>query len=260
MSNSKLAKTTENSVCGSTVRKVHQVRTLLAQSRYASRFLALVLAGLLAVSLQTAYQAGWITAKAGVAQILLTAAWEQSKAIQRPVKPWPWMDTHPVARLTIVDRNEALIVLEGTSGEAMAFGPSHIQLPFDQVITSSTEKAPVAVSPGLVAIGGHRDTHLQFLQTMQIGDRVSLETRNGLVRHYSLESTRIVDTDKEDFFIAAGTPGLLLVTCYPFDSLSAGGPLRLVAFARELITDANPFRANKTLPERLARNQTMRWQ
>lgn len=201
------------------------------QSHRISRFLALLLTGLLVISLQSGYRAGWIVAKAGVAQVLLTLAWEQSKALQRPVKPWPWMDTHPVARLTINNRDETLIILDGTSGEAMAFGPSHIRLPFDHVLTRPSAHMS---APGLVAIGGHRDTHLRFMQFMQNGETFSLETANGLVRNYLLESAQIVDTEKQEFLIEPETPGLLLVTCYPFDSLSAGGPLRLVAFARDI--------------------------
>ena len=223
-----------------------------ARSHRASRFLALLLVGLLVISLQSGYRAGWIAAKAGIAQVLLMLAWEQSKALQRAVKPWPWMDTHPVARLTIDSLGETLIVLSGSSGEAMAFGPSHISLPFDHVLLKPpansstlsnpsspiTATLPTTATPGLVAIGGHRDTHLRFLQFMQTGDTFSLETADGLLRNYMLESAQIVDTEKQEFLIEPRTPGLLLVTCYPFDSLSAGGPLRLVAFARDVTANS----------------------
>lgn len=209
--------------------------TKLLQSRSlcTSRFLALLLTGLLLISVQTGLRAGWIAAKAGAAQILLVLAWEQTKRLQRPIKPWPWMDTYPVARLTIPNRDKTLIVLHGSSGEAMAFGPSQILLPSNPISADSTANREETKTASLVAIGGHRDTHLRFLQTMKTGDIVSLETADKQVRQYILESAQIIDTDKQDFYVDAKTPGLLLVTCYPFDALTAGGPMRFIAFARE---------------------------
>lgn len=183
---------------------------------------------LLIVAVHSGYKAGWIAAKAGIAQYLLAQAWQQSLSLQQPVKPWPWMDSYPVARLTVTRSGETHIVLEGASGEAMAFGPSRMHLP---VKPSSVNK----VAGEMVAISGHRDTHLRFLQHMQPGDTVSLQTVQGHVRKYVMESKRVIDTDTEDLLIEPSAGGLLLVTCFPFDTFSFGGPLRLVAYAR-LIT------------------------
>ena len=43
--------------------------------------------------------AGTIHAKAWFAQVLLTRAWADTLAGAAAVRPWPWADTHPVARL-----------------------------------------------------------------------------------------------------------------------------------------------------------------
>ena len=232
-------------------------KLLLARSHCASRFVALLLTGLLLISVQTGLRAGWIAAKAGAAQILLVLAWEKTKQLQRPTKPWPWMDTYPVAKLTIPNRDKTLIVLNGSSGEAMAFGPSQIRLPSNPISADSTANREETKTASLVAIGGHRDTHLRFLQTMKIGDIVSLETADKQVRQYILESAQIVDTDKQDFYVDAKTPGLLLVTCYPFDALTAGGPLRLIAFAREKAEGAATETSAAALKN--SRRENSRW-
>ncbi len=135
------------------------------------------------------------------------------------------MDSHPVARLTVARSGESHIVLEGASGEAMAFGPSRMLLPGK---LSNADKH----SEVLVAISGHRDTHLEFLKEMQPGDTVSLESFQGQLKHYELESMRVINTETENLLIEPSAAGLLLITCYPFDTFSVGGPLRLVAYAR----------------------------
>ncbi|MEE2980148.1 MAG: hypothetical protein VYA71_01235 [Pseudomonadota bacterium] len=41
----------------------------------------------------------------------------------------------------------------------------------------------------------------------------------------------VVDSRRVHIEINADTPRLVLSTCYPFDTLTAGGPLRYVVFA-----------------------------
>lgn len=71
-------------------------------------------------------QGGWIHAKALLAQHLLDRAFTQTIAAGTPAKPWPWADTWPVARIEATRLGESAIVLKGASGEALAFGPGHL--------------------------------------------------------------------------------------------------------------------------------------
>ena len=57
-------------------------------------FLALALAG----AIQAA-SAAWTPVKAVAAQVLLERAFEQSVIDGQPVRPWPWADMAPLARL-----------------------------------------------------------------------------------------------------------------------------------------------------------------
>ena len=97
-------------------------------------------------------QGAYIPAKAWLAQELMQRAWVRTGAGEERAGPWPWADTWPVARLTSKERGVDLIVLAGGSGRTLAFGPGHL----------SASAMPGEV--GNAIIGGHRDTHFQFLQ------------------------------------------------------------------------------------------------
>ena len=72
-------------------------------------------------------QAVWIHAKALLAQVLLERAFAQTLATGTDVKPWSWADTWPVARVSVPRLGRSAIVLAGASGQALAFGPAHVE-------------------------------------------------------------------------------------------------------------------------------------
>ena len=161
-----------------------------------------------------------IKAKAWVAPILIQQAWQQTLLSGgEAVKPWPWADTWPVARLRVPALGVERLVLAGDSGNALAFGPGH------------TAASAVLGSPGLAVIGGHRDTHFAFLRRIEPGFRIQLELPGGEQRHYRVRFARIVDSSAESLSGSGVLERLLLVTCYPFDALHAGGSLRYVVSA-----------------------------
>ncbi|MCQ4164627.1 class GN sortase [Tahibacter harae] len=173
--------------------------------------LLLLAAGLLCGS------AGYVQAKAWLAQLLLEQAWQRSAAGAVAAKPWPWADTRPVARLRVARLGVDQIVLAGDSGRSLAFGPAW----------NEASAAPGAA--GTSVISGHRDTHFEFLRHLSNGDVIEIESR-GRLRRYRISAQQVVDARTTR--IAAGegtaTSKLLLVTCYPFDGWIAGGPLRYV--------------------------------
>jgi sortase A len=188
-------------------------------NRYHAFALCLLLFGL-----QQLASAGYIHAKAQLAQVLIGRAWETSLAEGgAPTKPWPWADTWPVARLVAPRQSVNLYVLSGSSGNALAFGPGY-----------ETASAPLG-TPGSSVIGGHRDTHFAFLKDLKIGDefRVVLATgENSVYRVADADIVNINFTPLRDS--SQGDNELLLITCYPFDALVPGGPLRYVVRARPL--------------------------
>lgn len=164
-------------------------------------------------------QGAYIHAKAGLAQYLLRDAWSRSVAGAAPVKPWPWADMWPIARLQVPAHGVDLIVLEGAAGNSLAFGPGHML---------------GTVLPGEIGnsvIGGHRDTHFRFLKDLRAGDRIFARTRAGKDFRYRVSERRIVDAAHTAVAAGGSESRLVLVTCYPFDTVTTGGTRRFVVVA-----------------------------
>jgi sortase A len=174
---------------------------------------------LLLLGCQQGVTAARIQAKAWLAPLLIERAWHRSLATSEIVKPWPWADTWPVARLTVPERDIDLLVLAGDGGNALAFGPG---------------LAPYSATPGeigVAVVAGHRDTHFAFLEYLRMHDDLSVQSADGELRRYRVTGARVVDSRREQISTEDAAPSLLLVTCYPFDTLMAGGPLRYVVRA-----------------------------
>ena len=173
----------------------------------------------LAVGLLCLGRSGWIYTKAFIAQQLIGTAWRRVQAGDLDAKPWWWADTRPVAKLTFDRGSRALLVLEGSSGRNLAFGPVH---------------DPASVLPGQwgnSVIEGHRDTHFSVLRDLRLGDQVGIELPDGRHASFAVSHLQIIDSRHSRIVLDSETPRLTLVTCYPFDAIRAGGPLRYVVTA-----------------------------
>jgi sortase A len=163
-------------------------------------------------------EGGYIKAKALLAQQLLKSAWEETQAGNSRVRPWPWADTWPVARMEITRLGVDQIVLEGASGRSLAFGPGHI-----------AGTAPLG-SSGHSAVSGHRDTHFQFLQYLQPGDQIRITPATGESLMYAVIKGDVYD-EHDTWLLDQHDKGLTLITCYPFDAIIPGGPERFIVRA-----------------------------
>jgi len=167
-------------------------------------------------------QGVYIYAKAQLAQYLLASAWQESRRTHQPVKPWSWADTWPVAKLEVSAHNIDLIVLAGDTGRTLAFGPGYNL---------------ASVRPGDLGnsiISAHRDTHFKFLQHVKLNDEIVIETQQGTRKRFTVNNIHIVDTRNATIPINDDMAMLTLVTCFPFDAIEAGGPLRYVVEASEV--------------------------
>jgi sortase A len=181
------------------------------------RVLALVLALLAAWQLASA---AWLPAKAWLAQLLIQRAWASALATGRAPPPWPWADTEPVARLVVPALNVDQIVLAHATGRSLAFGPGHL------------DGSPAPGAPGLSIVSGHRDTSFAFLAELKPGAGIGLQRSDGRWRAYRVRRVDIVDARRVRLpRIGDGPPRLMLTTCYPFDAILPGGPLRYVVLA-----------------------------
>jgi sortase A len=126
-----------------------------------------------------------------------------------------------VAVLEIPRLGERSIVLEGASGQAMAFGPGHMT------------DTPKIGAPGTAVVAAHRDTQFRFLRDIVEGDRIRVETADGDHSSFRVTETQVVRADASgldpDDGGATGAR-IALVTCYPFDGLLRS-PWRYVVLA-----------------------------
>ena len=167
----------------------------------------------------------WIYTKAYLAQHFIASAWRQSLEQAKPVKPWSWADTWPVARLSSDRHRVDLFILDGAQGNALAFGPGYLH--------GSAKPGTAGVS----VVGGHRDTHFRFMQHLQPGDRLQVENHRGQPKLYQVTRLEVRDSRYQPLWGDSQQELLLLVTCYPFNTIDSGGPLRLVATAVPVHTE-----------------------
>ncbi len=168
---------------------------------------------------------GAIQLKAMAAQWMLEYAWQSSLKHHQSQKPWPWADTWPVAKLQL-GTADPMIVLDSVSGQALAFGPGRM------LGTGGAE------NKRLMVVAGHRDTHFSSLNGLSIGDEISVQDLHGLWRVYVVSEIDIINAETHMIDLTEdeqSPPRLMLVTCYPFDSIQAGGPLRYVVTANEAV-------------------------
>lgn len=182
-----------------------------------------ILTGLMAILIVVgSWQFGhgvWIYVKAQVAQYLLQQAWSHTVNEDHHVHPWPWADTWPVARLEAPRQQQSLIVLAGANGRTLAFGPALVN------------EADYTTTSGTIVISGHRDTHFRFLEQLWKGDVLTLEQAGHSYRHYRVDTMQVIDSRTTDIINDPELDQLILVTCYPFDTIVPGGPLRYVVIA-----------------------------
>jgi sortase A len=153
---------------------------------------------------------GYIHAKAWLAQVLLERAFAKSIATGHPTKPWSWADTWPVARIEVKRIGASAIVLAGSSGQALAFGPGHVEQTVD------------AGERGVAVYAAHRDTHFRFLKDIAIGDEIEVTRSDGRHFRYRVDSSAIVRFDASGIDPDAQGYDLVLSTCWPFEAITSG--------------------------------------
>jgi sortase A len=196
--------------------------------KHTRKLTTLIIVFLFSTCLWQLASAGWIQGKAIVAQQLLNHSWHKTRLDfsrqqeslsykSQTYKPWPWADTWPVAKLIVPQYDIEQIVLAGDSGSSLAFAPG----------LSFAGAEPNTI--GTTMISGHRDTHFQFLKDIKVNDTLTLQTYDKSLR-YKVDKLEVVDSRSFKLAYDEDEKNLVLVTCYPFDTLSAGGTERYLVY------------------------------
>jgi sortase A len=176
-------------------------------------------------------QGAYIHAKALLAQVLLERAFTETIATGRETKPWSWADTWPVARIEVKRLHASAIVLAGSSGQALAFGPGHVEL------------TPDAGERGTAVYSAHRDTHFRFLRDVVVGDEIDVTRSDGRMFRYLADASSVVRFDASGISPLSDHYELVLSTCWPFDALTPG-PDRYLLHATMIGQQPSPYGIN----------------
>lgn len=163
--------------------------------------------------------------KAGVAQMMILSAWEESQTLKlaktvkvtkavENIKPWPWADTWPVMKLEFPSLDESSIVLKDDSGESLAFGPG--------LMTQD-------ILPGDIGnsfIAAHRDTHFSSIGRLKKNQEIQVTLHSGITYNFEIDKIKIVDSRSQQPWTETKEKRITLVTCYPFDGSIANTPFR----------------------------------
>lgn len=190
------------------------------------KVLRIVCALLLITGAGLSGRALYMHAKAELAGILVRRAWQQSVQSGKPQPPWPWADTHPVARIRIPRLGYNEIVLEGASPRTLAFGPAHLLNG-----TSLGER-------GNLVVAGHRTSWFRPLENIAQGDMIQIQWfdahRGGLQeRTYTVNMISVVEPQDTALLTPTADDALTLITCYPFGR-SPRSPQRYIVRASPL--------------------------
>ncbi len=181
----------------------------------------IALAGLLLIG-----KGFYMKAKAEVSQVLLKRTFAAQLHGNPDGKPWPWADFQTAAEISAPRINRSAIVLQGASGEALAFGPAWLTT------------TPLPGDEGTSVIAAHRDTHFRWLKDVNPGDLLVLTRKDGRRFLFRAGESRVARWDESGINASASGHHLALATCWPFDAIEQG-PMRYIVDA-ELIGEQRP--------------------
>ena len=141
--------------------------------------------------------------KGYLAQVLLNNAWKKTVKTQSPQLAWPWAKTYPVGKLYFPKLDESFTILDGTTTEALAFGPGHV------------DGTSYPGEKGNICIAGHRDSFFNNIKDLSVGDIIRIDYVDSQ-QLFQIDSTIIVEPEQVRWLDATGNTQLTLITCYPF--------------------------------------------
>lgn len=129
----------------------------------------------------------------------------------------------PFSKLEIPRLHASWYVVEGADARSLRKGPGHLH------------GSAMPGQRGNCVIAGHRDLHFRALKNVEPGDKVVMQTAQGIFV-YHVTGTRIVSPKQIEVLQPTTDPELHLITCYPFYFLGHA-PKRFVVTAELEPTD-----------------------
>ena len=166
----------------------------------------LIILGLVGIT-----KASLMPIKAIIGQHYLEVAWKESLNNNKLSKPWKSADFYMIGELRVPKLKVSRVILNSVSGEAMAWSIGRVTN-----LGNAIEKQPIILA-------GHRDSHMQFMSELNVGDKIELMMSDGLLRLYNISEAQINQMATLDVSLPKFTNNsLILTTCWPFNSVSSG--------------------------------------
>ena len=178
--------------------------------------------GLIILGLFGIAKASLMPIKAIIGQHYLEVAWKDSLKNNKLSKPWKSADFYMIGELTVPKFKISRVILNSVSGEALAWSIGRVNN-----VGSSSSRGPIILA-------GHRDSHMQFMSKLNIGDKIELIMTDGVLKTYEISKLDI--TDKPELKISnisINHDSLILTTCWPFNA-SKSGSQRYIVMAKSV--------------------------
>ena len=178
--------------------------------------------GLIILGLFGIAKASLMPIKAIIGQHYLEVAWQDSLKKNKLSKPWKSADFYMIGELIIPKLKISRVILNSVSGEALTWSIGRVTN-----LVSSSKNEPIILA-------GHRDSHMQFMSKLNIGDKIELMMTDGVLKTYEISKLDI--TDKPELKISnisINHDSLILTTCWPFNA-SKSGPQRYIIMAKSV--------------------------
>ena len=176
--------------------------------------------GLIILGLFGIAKASLMPIKAIIGQHYLEVAWQDSLKKNKLLKPWKSADFYMIGELTVPKLKISRVILNSVSGEALAWSIGRV--------TNNGSSS----NNGPIILAGHRDSHMQFMSRLNVGDKLELMMSSGVVKTFIISKT---DVAKQPELIMSAlnseNGSLILTTCWPFDSQKPG-PERFILTAQ----------------------------
>ena len=162
-----------------------------------------------------------------IGQHYLEVAWKESLKSNKLSKPWKSADFYMIGELKVPKLKVSRVILNSVSGEAMAWSIGRVTN-----LGNAIDKQPIILA-------GHRDSHMQFMSELNIGDKIELTMSDGVLTTYIISGTEV--SDKPEVALSSvtlGSESLILTTCWPFNAMKSGDQ-RYLIFADKVNVSAS---------------------
>ena len=184
----------------------------------------LIILGLVGIT-----KASLMPIKAIIGQHYLEVAWKESLKSNKLSKPWKSADFYMIGELKVPKLKVSRVILNSVSGEAMAWSIGRVTN-----LNHAIDKQPIILA-------GHRDSHMQFMSELNIGDNIELMMSDGNVRSYIISKTEVSSKPEMSLSpISLNREILILTTCWPFNSVQSGDQRYIIfAVSKDINTYSN---------------------